>query len=393
MASSATQIRSDQGPALFSYGFRPFFLFGAAWAALAVALWLPMLSGSMTLPTQFQPLEWHVHELVFGYVPAVVAGFLLTAVPNWTGRLPVVGGRLQLLFALWLAGRIAVAVSLYMNPVVVAVLDLSFLLTLGAMIAREIVAAGNLRNLKVLAGVALLFAGNLLFHIGAASKLGTGLGERLGIAASVFLIMLIGGRIIPSFTHNWLAKRKSQKLPQPLDRIDMVAIGLSALALASWVGAPSARATGVLAAIACLVNIVRLARWRGYLTTAEPLVTILHVGFAFVPIGFGLVALAIFAPGLVAASGAVHGWTAGAIALMTLAVMTRASLGHCGQKLEATPGINAIYLAAIVAALARIAAAFDMAREPMLVMATGAWVAAFAGFVLVFAPLLMRARR
>lgn len=388
MTSSAAQIRAHQGLALFSYGFRPFFLFGAAWSALAVALWLPMLSGDLALPTAFSPLDWHVHELVYGYVPAVIAGFLLTAVPNWTGRLPVVGTPLTVLFSIWVAGRLAVMLSALLTPALAAAIDLSFLAALGAVIAREIVAGKNWRNLKVLIAVAVLFSGNAVFHWEATIGPSHGYGLRIGLAGILMLIMLIGGRIIPSFTRNWLARHPPGRLPAPFDRSDLVVMAISALALASWIAAPDLRVTAALAAIAALANAWRLGRWAGERTAAEPLVLILHVGFAFVPIGFALLALAILAPAVVAASGALHGWTAGAVGLMTLAVMTRASLGHTGQKLIATRPIQAIYVAAAISALARIAAAFSFWREPMLHIAATAWVAAFVGFVIVYGPWL-----
>jgi uncharacterized protein involved in response to NO len=392
MTTSAEQIRAYAGPALFSYGFRPFFLFGSAWAAGAVAIWLPMLTGELQLATQFTPIEWHVHELLFGYVPAVVAGFLLTAVPNWTGRLPVVGRPLIALFGLWLCGRAAIATSSWIGPAPAAAIDLSFLLLLAVVVAREIVAGRNQRNLRVLAGVALLLIGNALFHVGVQTRFGPGPGERLGVAATVLLIMLIGGRIIPSFTHNWLAQRKSPRMPAPFGKFDVVVMALSGIALASWVVLIDAPLTATLSTLAFLLNVVRLIRWEGHRTAAEPLVLILHVAYAFVPIGFGLLALGIVAPNLVTPTGALHGWTVGAIALMTLAVMTRASLGHTGQPLKATRPITAIYIAGIIAAIARILAAFGVARDPMLHLSAVAWVAAFAGFVIVYAPLLVRPR-
>jgi uncharacterized protein involved in response to NO len=126
MMTTAEQVRSYAGPAILSYGFRPFFLFGVVWAALAVAVWLPMLGGSFDLPTAFAPIDWHAHELLYGYLPAIVAGFLLTAVPNWTGRLPVTGSPLLALLLAWLAGRIAVAVSGWLGLPGAAVVDLSF---------------------------------------------------------------------------------------------------------------------------------------------------------------------------------------------------------------------------------------------------------------------------
>jgi uncharacterized protein involved in response to NO len=388
MTSSAAQIRAFTGPALLSYGFRPFFLFGALWAAVIVALWLPILSGHLALPSAFEPIEWHVHELVYGYVPAIVAGFLLTAVPNWTGRLPVVGMRLATLFAIWVAGRIAIFFSLWIGAGIAAIIDLAFLVALGFVIAREIIASKNTRNLKVLVGVALLLTGNGLFHLEALGGVGDGHGTRLGIAATILLIMLIGGRIIPSFTRNWLARIPLGRLPSQFDRFDVLVVALSGVALASWVIAPQAKATAALALAAGCLNVARLTRWAGERTAAEPLVLILHVAYAFVPIGFFLLALSIVGSGLIASAGAVHGWTTGAIGLMTLAVMTRASLGHTGRPLTATPAIQLIYMAAATAALARIAAAFDVMREPMLHLSAAAWVTAFGGFVVVYGPLL-----
>ena len=214
--SSARPIRAFTGPAILSCGFRPFFLFGALWAAIAVALWLPMLSGRLVLPSAFTPIEWHVHELVYGYVPAVIAGFLLTAVPNWTGRLPVVGTPLLLLFLTWAGGRAAMLVSLWIGARIAAAIDLAFLAAPeGFVVAREIIAGNNTRNLKVLGVVALLLVGNGLFHLEAIAHLGNGHGMRLGIAAIVMLIMLMGGRIIPSFTRNWLARRGPGRRPHP----------------------------------------------------------------------------------------------------------------------------------------------------------------------------------
>jgi uncharacterized protein involved in response to NO len=206
----------------------------------------------------------------------------------------------------------------------------------------------------------------------------------------VTLIMLIGGRIIPSFTRNWLAQKRSATLPVPFDRYDLAVMGVSITALVLWVVMPGNAWTAAAAAIAGVVNVLRLSRWAGSHTTAEPLVLVLHIAFAFVPVGYFLLALGIVRPDVVAPTGALHGWTAGAIGLMTLAVMTRASLGHTGQPLAATYAIQLIYALAITAALARISAAFDVLREPMLYLSAAAWVLAFLGFVAVYAPLLAR---
>jgi uncharacterized protein involved in response to NO len=388
VTTSAEQIRGFSGPALLSYGFRPFFLFGALWAAITIALWLPMLSGHLLLPSAFTPIEWHVHELVYGYVPAVIAGFLLTAVPNWTGRLPVVGTPLLLLFLTWLSGRIAILISFHIGAVTAAVIDLTFLAALCFVVAREIMAGNNARNLKVLAVVALLLIGNALFHLGATAGIGNGYGTRLGIAAILMLIMLIGGRIIPSFTRNWLARRGPGRLPRPCDRFDNAAMAVSGVTLAAWAMLPDKSPTAVLALAAGSFNVIRLYRWAGERTAAEPLVLILHVAYAFVPLGFLLLALGILRSDLVGQSGALHVWTAGAIGLMTLAVMTRASLGHAGRPLTATRPIQFIYIAALIAALTRIMAALGLFREPMLHLSATAWVLAFGSFVVIYAPLL-----
>jgi uncharacterized protein involved in response to NO len=390
MKSSAEQIRTYTGPAIWSIGFRPFFLGGAICAALAVGLWLPMLSGHLVLPTAFTPVEWHMHELIFGYVPAVVAGFLLTAVPNWTGRLPVNGRRLQMLFLVWVIGRVAVLGSRLLGPHVAAVIDLMFLATLFAVILREIIAAKNTHNLKVIVIVGLLLAGNVTFHIEVLSGGRHAYGSRAGIAAAIMLIMLIGGRVIPSFTRNWLARRGAGRLPIPFGRFDAGVVLASALGLASWVYAPEHRTTAVLALVAAVLNVMRLARWAGERTGGEPLVAILHVAFAFVPIGFVLLSLGILRPDIILPSGALHGWTAGAIALMTLAVMTRTSLGHTGRPLAANGPIQFIYVAAVMAALFRIVAAFGVVRELTLYASAAAWIMAFSGYIFVYSPMLTR---
>ena len=217
MSTTAEQMRAWSGPALLTYGFRPFFLGAGIWAALAMALWIPMLSGHIALPTRFDPVSWHAHEFLYGYLSAVVAGFLLTSVPNWTGRLPIVGWPLGGLFALWLIGRLAVAVSSVLPVWLAAAADLSMLVALAAVLTREIVAGKNWRNLMVLGLLGVLILGNGVFHFEAArgDYAAQGYGLRLGLGAGLMLIAVIGGRIVPSFTRNWLVRRGEGKLPVP----------------------------------------------------------------------------------------------------------------------------------------------------------------------------------
>lgn len=393
VSTSAEQIRAYTGPAILSFGFRPFFLGGALWAAIAMALWLPMLAGSLSLPTAFSPLDWHVHELLYGFLPAVVAGFLLTAVPNWTGRLPILGTPLLLLFLIWVAGRIAVLTSALSGPWFSAAVDLAFLACLLAVIGREIVAGHNAKNLRVLGVVGLLFAGNAIFHIEASLAAANGYGTRIGIAAAVLLISLIGGRIVPSFTRNWLMKQPPGRMPVPFQRYDVAVIVTSGAALFCWVAAPDHVLSAALLLTAGVLQAIRLARWAGERTATDTIVLVLHVAYAFVPLGFVLVALAILVPEVVAPSGALHAWTAGAIGMMTLAVMTRASLGHAGRPVTASWPIALLYTAAFISAATRILAAFDIARTSMLHLSATAWILAFCGFVLVYWPMLTRPRQ
>jgi len=392
MVTSAERLREYQGPALFSYGFRPFFLGGALWAVLAMALIIPALTGAISLPSAMPATVWHAHALLYGFLPAIVAGFILTAVPNWTGRLPIAGWPLAGLAGLWLAGRLAVLFSGTIGAVAAAVIDMTFLLALVGVIAREIIASGNTRNLKILVLIGLLAAGNAVFHAEFIAKGFADYGIRLGTGAAVLLIIVIGGRIVPSFTRNWLARENPGALPTPMNRFDIAAILLAAVAIAAWIAAPFASFTGALLAFAGAVHLGRLARWRGWRTLAEPLVSVLHIGYLFVPLGFALMALSIFAPAIIASSSAIHAWTAGAIGVMTLAVMTRAGLGHTGGALTASPAIIAIYAAAALGALARLASGFGIAYDPMLHLASLGWIAAFGGFAVVFAPRLLRQR-
>ncbi len=376
---------------MFSYGFRPFFFGGAAWALLAVLLWLPQLYGELTLPTALAPVDWHIHEMLYGYIGAVIAGFLLTAIPNWTGRLPVAGWPLAALFGLWLAGRLAIAASALVGAALAGVVDVAFLGALAAIALREIVAGRNWRNLRVLSVLALLIAGNVAFHAEAAWYGTASYGSRIAVAGVIVLITLIGGRIIPSFTHNWLARQSPGSLPQPFSHFDALAIAIGAAALAMWAFWPTLTAIGILLLVASVVHAARLGRWAGHRALAEPLILILHVGYGFVALGFCMLGLAVLEPQMVPTNAAIHAWTAGAMAIMTLAVMTRATLGHTGRPLVASPGTQVIYVLAIVAAVGRIAASFGN-TEFLLALSALAWVGAFGAFLLIYGSMLMKPR-
>jgi uncharacterized protein involved in response to NO len=386
------KLRSYRGPALFSYGFRPFFLFAAIYAGAVIPLWLAVFSGDARIPTAFAARDWHVHEMLFGYVSGVIAGFLLTAVPNWTGRLPIQGAPLVILFSTWVAGRLATTFSALLGWQIALVVDATFLMFLAAAAAREIVAGRKWNNLKVVGIVSLLALTNIAFHLEAHLYGIAEYSSRAGIALVVTLVCVIGGRIVPSFTRNWLARRDPGRLPVPFGRFDAITMLIGAGAMVAWVVVPSGRFVAAALGIAGLFHFVRLVRWAGYRTFSDRLVLILHIAYAFVPAGFFLSALSCLE--LVVPSAGIHAWTGGAVGSMTIAVMTRASLGHTGQALSASVSTQAVYAAIVVAALARICAALDPVYSvPLLMIAGVAWAGAFLGFALAFAPLLCRARR
>jgi uncharacterized protein involved in response to NO len=380
---------TDSWP-LLSAGFRPFFLAAGIWSCVAMAVWLGMLRGAFALPTAFAPITWHVHEFLFGFVVAAIAGFLLTAIPNWTGRLPLQGRPLAGLVLLWLLGRIAVAVSAWTGPLIAAVADLVFLAGFTTVVAREILAGRNWRNLPVVMALALLTVANAMIHAGALSlPAWEDAGKRLALSIVVMLISLIGGRIIPSFTTNWLRRRDAAELPAPFGRFDTATLGITAVALACWVVFDLGAISGPALVVAAAAQAVRLARWRGSSTGQEPLLWVLHVGYAWLPVGLFLLGCAAWAPDL--GTSALHALTVGAMGTMILAVMTRATLGHTKQELTAGRGTFAIYLFVMFAALVRIFAPF-LGTEYMtaLDLAGAGWIAAFGLFLVLYLPLFVR---
>lgn len=386
------RTRPGSYPAVLSYGFRPFFLVGALYGALAIVFWLPLLYGLIQTQSLFAPVDWHAHEMLFGYLPAVVTGFLLTAIPNWTGRLPVQGMPLLLLLLLWLAGRFAVFFSESIGWAAAAAVDNAFLAAVAAATAIEIAAGRNWRNLKVLTPLCALLVANILFHLEVRWTGTSDFSRRLALAAAIMLIVIIGGRIIPSFTRNWLVRENPGRLPQPFGRVDVALIALTAMALTAWVLLPDWPGTGAVSLAAAAGNVVRLARWAGDRTFRDPLVLVLHLAFAFVPAGFALVGLAAVLPDVVPAVAGVHALGAGAVGSMTLAVMARATLGHTGRPLRAGPAMCIMFTAVMLSALLRTAAAFVPASSALLHGSALLWSAAFAGYVVLFGAMLMRPR-
>lgn len=386
------RIRPGNYPAILSYGFRPFFLVGSLYAGLAILFWLPLLNGRIETFSLFAPIDWHVHEMLYGYLAAVLTGFLLTAIPNWTGRLPVQGLPLAVLVALWFAGRLAVFFSAEIGWLAAALIDCAFLFAVAAAAAVEIVAGRNWRNLKVLLPVGVLLAANAVFHVEVHNQGASDIARRLGIGAAIVLITIIGGRIIPSFTRNWLVRENPGRLPTPFDRFDAATIAISAIALAAWAVRPSGPWTGGALLVAAAFNGARLARWAGDRTWHDRLVLVLHAAFAFVPAGFLLAGLAALVPERVPLIAAVHAFGVGAVGCMTLAVMTRATLGHTGRALQADIATQLIFAAIVLSALLRICAAFRPAERLILDASATLWAGAFLGYAAWFGGMLLRPR-
>lgn len=374
--------QSYTGPALFSYGFRPLFLLAGSFAALVVPLWMAVWTGHFSLGGPFSPTDWHIHELLFGYTSAVLAGFLFTAIPNWTGRMPTRGWPLMALAALWLAGRIAVAGGLGLGSWAVMALDCAFLFAIGAMITVEIVAGRNWSNLRVVVPVLLYLAANISFHIEVMDFGTAGYGRRLGFAMVVLLIGLIGGRIIPSFTRNWLAKQGPGPMPVPFGRFDAASLVVTLGALMFWVGIPEGPLTAAALILAGMVQALRLARWRGWRVWRSALLLMLHLAYAFIPAG--LVSLGLTGLGMLSGAVGLHLLGIGAIGGMTLAVMMRASLGHTGRELHAGPALSIAFGCVALAAMVRVA----VPSEPGLWAAATLWSCGFTIFAVGLAPVL-----
>jgi uncharacterized protein involved in response to NO len=382
--------------ALFAHGFRPFFLFAGIWALLAVGLWVAALSG-LPLPAGPLPLaRWHAHEMLAGFVGAAIGGFLLTAVPNWTSRRGYAGAPLLFLVAIFLAGRLALLPGSPLPVALAAPIALAFVPTLVLTILPALLRAKAPRLFGPPLIILGVWTGDLLMLGGSAGWWGVEswrTGQLLSANLALVLVGLIGGRIIPSFTLNALRKAGSPVELRPLPGVD--GAGVLALLLVAAVDllAPDGHLAGAVAAVAGVLAGLRLSRWHGMRTLDQPILCVLHLAYAFVPLAL-LTKAAWLLLDAEWASQWLHLQGAGALALMILAVMTRATLGHTGRDLVAS---RATVLAYALVALAALARTFGPVLLPqhavaMLAVAGALWVAAFASFLAVFAPILLRPR-
>jgi uncharacterized protein involved in response to NO len=385
LAGAMAERPEHAGFALGRKGFRPFFLLAGAFAVVIVPLWLAVLSGLLTPGRYLDAFAWHSHEMVFGFTTAVIAGFLLTAVGNWTQRETVVGRPLVLLAALWLAGRVALLAPI--PGALIAAIDLAFLPAFGVAIARPLLSTKNRRNYVMLGVVGALWLADLAVHLDALGLL-PGLRRRgalLAVDVIVLLVVIVTGRIVPMFTKNATGVTTVRGEP----RLDAIAIASVVLVAAAEAAMPDHAATRALLGLAALATAARAVPWATSKVLRVPLLWILHAGYAWVPVGFALRALG--APAAVAT----HALTLGAIGSLTLGMMARVSLGHSGRPLAVGRPMTASFACLTLAALTRVGGALLVPASAYraTLFASGAlWTLAFAIFLGVYAPILTSTR-
>jgi uncharacterized protein involved in response to NO len=372
-------------------GFRPFFLLAAAFAAAIIPLWLLALRGLVHPGGDLDPLTWHSHEMVFGFAVAVIAGFLLTAVGNWTQRETAVGSRLVGLAALWLAGRAVFLLGPTLPGAVAAAVDLAFLPALAFTIARPIVQAKNHRNLVMVAALAALWVADLVIHLDALGVLPgwRRRGSLVAVDVVIVVILIVAGRVFPMFTRNATKQEGVRAVPA----LDLAAIASFVAVLVCDAAAVTSVAAAVVAAVAAVLTLARTARWGARHSLREPLLWILHAGYLWIPLGLALRAAAALTP-LVPPSAATHALTVGAIGSLTLGMMARVSLGHTGRALVAPRPITVAFALVTLAALLRVLTPIvaPSLYASSLVLVGALWTLAFVAYVVVYAPLLTAPR-
>lgn len=387
--------RGEPAPfSIFCHGFRPFFLLAGIWACLPLASWVGVLLGLYAFPVGWGAMLWHGHEMVFGFVPAAIAGFLLTAVPNWTNTPRVQGAPLIALSALWLVGRLALLLAGSLPAWLVAIVDLLFLPALAGLVVAPIFQARKARNYGFPLLLVLLAGANGLTHLsalGLAQSMSL-FGLRMGVYVELALVLVVGGRIVPNFTAAAF-RRANRELPlrqsQTLDRASLV---VAIAALAVDLGSPGL-VSGVLSLVAAVLLAARLIGWRGLRAVGSSIVFVMHVGLSFVVLGFvarGAVGLGLESPG----TAPLHLFTAGAIGLTVLAVMSRAALGHSGRPLTAGKALTLAYglvaLGAVIRGLFPFIGGVLGGKAPVL--GGICWALGYGIFVVLFVPVLLRPR-
>ncbi len=377
-------------PVLFALGFRPFFLLAGIFAVILIALWALTFAAGLTLMTYYGQIVWHSHEMIFGYTVAVIAGFLLTAVRNWTNMQTPAGAPLAGMAALWTLGRIVPFFPGALPGWLIALVDLSFLPALAVGIGQPLLRSGQKRNLFFLLILAAFLAADLLVHLqllGLAQNVARR-GTLLGLNLVIVVIVIMGGRVIPFFTERAL----QGFIPKRWAVIEYLSLGSVVAFLLVELILPDSVLAGILAALAGSVNCIRLAGWYTNRYWSVALLWVLHLGYAWVVVGFGLKAAA--ALGLVPGQFTLHAFTVGVIGVLTLGMMARVSLGHTGRPLKAAPAMAVAFALMNLAAIIRglLPLLFPQSLIQFVALSGILWIVAFLIFIFIYTPIFLRPR-
>jgi uncharacterized protein involved in response to NO len=386
LPASASEEAGPAGLPLLRLGFRPFYLLGAAFAAVSIPAWLARYSGLLPNMAHID-LNWHMHEMLYGFAIAVIIGFLYTAGRNWTGQWTPRGASLGMIVSLWLAGRVAMLAD---GGIVAAVIDIAFVPVAVWPLYRVLKRSCNKRNLFLIGLLAMLALANVAFHAARLGWLAWSPATPLHAAIMIIVIIeaAIGGRVLPMFTSNAVPGVHVVSRP----RVDRVTLALTAVTGIAWVLSLPSILVAAVAGAAAVANAIRLAGWKPLRTLRNPLLWILHVSYAWLPLGLLLLAMA--ALGFVSVSAAVHALVVGAMSGLIIGMITRTALGHTGRPLAAGAAETTMYALVQAGALARLIAAVGPYawRDAMLMLAAACWALAFVGYVAVYGRYLCSAR-
>jgi uncharacterized protein involved in response to NO len=387
--SAAPRGTTKRSGGFWRDAFRPFYLGGSIFAALSVFMWLSTWYHGYAPPAStIAPLFWHVHEMVYGFAAAIIIGFLFTAARNWTGLPLPAGAPLAIIFGLWAAARLGMY---FAYGVTTAIIDSLLLLIVAAVLARSFIRARSYSAFPLTAVLILLAATNITFHVAmlTSAKIAPMTPLHAGLFLVIMMELIIGSRIVPGFTTSALPGVRILR-SKPLNYATQA---LAALAFITHIAAAPAPITGTLALLAGVAALVQLLGWNPLATRKRPILWILHVSYAWIPVGLILLGLASFGVWRFTPSAAIHAFAAGAIGGLILAMMTRTSLGHSGRIVTAGRCEIWMYVLVVLAVLCRVAAALAPNVPGVykwgMTAAGIAWMAAFTTFAIAYAPMLL----
>jgi uncharacterized protein involved in response to NO len=397
MSAKPAPITITEPPAqphpFWSGAFRPLFLCAGILAIVAVIWWVASFAHGIAVPSLGSPSFWHGHEMIFGFGGAAIGGFLLTAIANWTGRPAIAGPMLMALTLTWLLGRFAIGFAESLPPLAVIIAVLAYFIFLIALGARELIAARNFKNMRVLAVISViaLFDGLFIASCLDVIALDPAMLYQTAILTIILLIALIGGRVIPAFTRNWMAREQiAAPLPAMFGRFDMACLASIALAIITVIISTDTPLPGYVLLLAALLHAVRLIRWRGIYSWREPIVAMLHLGYFWVPVGMALLGASMIWPDTISSRDALHGLTGGAMACMIIAIAGRAALGHTGRELRAGFALNCAFGLIWFSTALRIAVGFSGSGYIIvLAVSTLMWLGGWLAFLIGYAPVLL----